>query len=118
MKSKSECGSKVSSIQVTFTSRYITKLQRVNTISAHLFMLFVFLEDDVSQFLWSPEQRKKLLGSVLSSLAASPNFHLETGALPHMEVEKDIELGRCARTSAVQSLSILMGKNYGSYSPC
>ncbi|TRZ21334.1 hypothetical protein HGM15179_005731 [Zosterops borbonicus] len=50
-------------------------------------------DDDVTQFLWSPEQRKKLLGSVLSSLVASPDFHLETGALPHMEVEKDVELG-------------------------
>ncbi|XP_005529195.1 PREDICTED: mitotic checkpoint serine/threonine-protein kinase BUB1 beta [Pseudopodoces humilis] len=49
--------------------------------------------DDVAQFLWSPEQRKKLLGSVLSSLVASPDFHLETGAVPHMEVEKDVELG-------------------------
>lgn len=67
-------------------------------------MLFVFLGDDVAQFLWSPEQRKKLLGSVLASLVASPDFHLETGALPHMEVEKDVELGRCARPSAVQSL--------------
>ncbi|XP_062351143.1 mitotic checkpoint serine/threonine-protein kinase BUB1 beta [Cinclus cinclus] len=50
-------------------------------------------EDDAAQFLWSPEQRKKLLGSVLSSLVASPDFHLETEALPHMEVEKDVELG-------------------------
>uniref|UniRef100_A0A8C3XFM4 Protein kinase domain-containing protein n=1 Tax=Cyanoderma ruficeps TaxID=181631 RepID=A0A8C3XFM4_9PASS len=50
-------------------------------------------EDDVTRFLWSPEQRKTLLGSVLSSLVASPDFHLETGALPHMEVEKDVELG-------------------------
>ncbi|XP_066043186.1 mitotic checkpoint serine/threonine-protein kinase BUB1 beta [Chamaea fasciata] len=50
-------------------------------------------EDDVTQFLWSPEQRKKLLGSVLSSLIASPDFHLKTGALPHMELEKDVELG-------------------------
>lgn len=81
-----------------------TKLQRVNTISAHLYMLFVFLDDDVAQFLWSPEQRKKLLGSVLSSLTASPDFHLEAGALPHMEADKDIELGRCARPFAVQSL--------------
>nr|XP_031360823.1 mitotic checkpoint serine/threonine-protein kinase BUB1 beta [Lonchura striata domestica] len=52
-----------------------------------------FTDDDVAQFLWSPEQRKKLLGSVLSSLAASPDFHLEAGALPHMVVEKDVELG-------------------------
>ncbi|XP_037994395.1 mitotic checkpoint serine/threonine-protein kinase BUB1 beta [Motacilla alba alba] len=50
-------------------------------------------DDDVAQFLWSPEQRKKFLGSVLSSLAASPDFHLEAGALPHMEVENDVELG-------------------------
>ncbi|RLV97297.1 hypothetical protein DV515_00011957 [Chloebia gouldiae] len=50
-------------------------------------------DDDAAQFLWSPEQRKKLLDSVLSSLAASPDFHLEAGALPHMEVEKDVELG-------------------------
>ncbi|XP_048163839.1 mitotic checkpoint serine/threonine-protein kinase BUB1 beta isoform X3 [Corvus hawaiiensis] len=47
--------------------------------------------DDVAQFLWTPEQREKLLDSVLAS--ASPDFHLETGALPHMEVKKDVELG-------------------------
>ncbi|XP_027517905.1 mitotic checkpoint serine/threonine-protein kinase BUB1 beta isoform X2 [Corapipo altera] len=49
--------------------------------------------DDVAQFLWSAEQRKKLLDPVPESLAASPDFYLEPGALPGMEVEKDIELG-------------------------
>ncbi|XP_061855752.1 mitotic checkpoint serine/threonine-protein kinase BUB1 beta [Colius striatus] len=49
--------------------------------------------DDVTQFLWSAEQRKKLLDPVPESLAASPDFHLETGALPVMKVEKDVELG-------------------------
>ncbi|XP_035755999.1 mitotic checkpoint serine/threonine-protein kinase BUB1 beta [Egretta garzetta] len=49
--------------------------------------------DDVTQFLWSAKQRKKLLDPMLKSLAASPGFHLETGALPVMEFEKDVELG-------------------------
>ncbi|KAM6069413.1 mitotic checkpoint serine/threonine-protein kinase BUB1 beta isoform 2-T2 [Theristicus caerulescens] len=49
--------------------------------------------DDVTQFLWSAEQRKKLLDPVPESLTASPDFHLETGTLPVMEFEKDVELG-------------------------
>ncbi|XP_064309166.1 mitotic checkpoint serine/threonine-protein kinase BUB1 beta isoform X3 [Phalacrocorax carbo] len=49
--------------------------------------------DEVTQFLWSAEQRKKLLDPMPESLAASPDFHLETGALPVMELEKDVELG-------------------------
>ncbi|NWS61501.1 BUB1B kinase, partial [Chunga burmeisteri] len=44
-------------------------------------------------FLWSAEQRKKLLDPVPESLTASPNFLLEAGALPVMEFEKDVELG-------------------------
>ncbi|XP_052668040.1 mitotic checkpoint serine/threonine-protein kinase BUB1 beta isoform X1 [Harpia harpyja] len=49
--------------------------------------------DDVTQFLWSAEQRKKLLDPMPESLTAAPDFHLETGVLPVMEFEKDIELG-------------------------
>ncbi|XP_009080371.1 PREDICTED: mitotic checkpoint serine/threonine-protein kinase BUB1 beta [Acanthisitta chloris] len=49
--------------------------------------------DDVDQFLWSAEQRKKLLDPMPESLAASPDFHLETGALPGLEVEQDVVLG-------------------------
>ncbi|KFO11544.1 Mitotic checkpoint serine/threonine-protein kinase BUB1 beta, partial [Balearica regulorum gibbericeps] len=49
--------------------------------------------DDVTQLLWSAEQRKKLLDPMPESLTASPDFHLESGALPVMELEKDVELG-------------------------
>ncbi|XP_015718803.1 mitotic checkpoint serine/threonine-protein kinase BUB1 beta [Coturnix japonica] len=49
--------------------------------------------DDATQFLWTAEQRKKLLDPVPESLTASPHFHLETGFLPVIEFEKDIELG-------------------------
>lgn len=38
------------------------------------------------------------------SLTAAPDFHLETGVLPVMEFEKDIELGRYARHSTVQRI--------------
>ncbi|XP_010126512.1 PREDICTED: mitotic checkpoint serine/threonine-protein kinase BUB1 beta [Chlamydotis macqueenii] len=49
--------------------------------------------DDETQFLWSGEQRKKFLDPMPESLTAAPDFHLETGTLPVMEFEKDIELG-------------------------
>ncbi|XP_062479267.1 mitotic checkpoint serine/threonine-protein kinase BUB1 beta isoform X1 [Pezoporus occidentalis] len=49
--------------------------------------------DDATQILWSTEQRKKLLDPMPESLTASPYFHLETGPLPVMELEKDVELG-------------------------
>ncbi|KAJ7398576.1 Mitotic checkpoint serine/threonine-protein kinase BUB1 beta [Pitangus sulphuratus] len=49
--------------------------------------------EDVAEPPWSADQRRKLLEPVLESLAASPDFYLEPGALPAMEVEKDIELG-------------------------
>ncbi|XP_075281406.1 mitotic checkpoint serine/threonine-protein kinase BUB1 beta isoform X2 [Opisthocomus hoazin] len=49
--------------------------------------------DDITPFLWSAEQRKKLLDPMPESLTASPDFHLETGALPVMECQKDVELG-------------------------
>uniref|UniRef100_A0A8C4XRJ7 Mitotic checkpoint serine/threonine-protein kinase BUB1 beta n=1 Tax=Falco tinnunculus TaxID=100819 RepID=A0A8C4XRJ7_FALTI len=47
--------------------------------------------DDVTQ--WSAEQRKKLLDPMPETLTASPDFHLETGTLPVMELEKEVELG-------------------------
>ncbi|XP_010225279.1 PREDICTED: mitotic checkpoint serine/threonine-protein kinase BUB1 beta-like, partial [Tinamus guttatus] len=49
--------------------------------------------DDIPQFLWSNEQRKKLLDPMPESLTASPDFHLENGSLPAMVIEKEFELG-------------------------
>uniref|UniRef100_A0A8B9G5T0 BUB1 N-terminal domain-containing protein n=1 Tax=Amazona collaria TaxID=241587 RepID=A0A8B9G5T0_9PSIT len=49
--------------------------------------------DDATGILWSTEQRKKLLDPMPESLTASPYFHLETGPLPIIELEKDVELG-------------------------
>ncbi|XP_009991852.1 PREDICTED: mitotic checkpoint serine/threonine-protein kinase BUB1 beta [Chaetura pelagica] len=49
--------------------------------------------DDVVQSLWGAEQRKKLLDPLPESLSAAPNLHVETGALPGLELEKDVELG-------------------------
>ncbi|NWX44105.1 BUB1B kinase, partial [Steatornis caripensis] len=43
--------------------------------------------------LWNAEQRKKVLDPMPESLTAAPDFHLETGALPVMEFDKDVELG-------------------------
>ncbi|XP_071284181.1 mitotic checkpoint serine/threonine-protein kinase BUB1 beta isoform X4 [Agelaius tricolor] len=84
-------GGSLSSVTQTSAIKYLQiseKLELAQSLPAE-----GVTDDDVAQFLWSPEQRKKLLGSVLSSLTASPDFHLEAGALPHMEAEKDIELG-------------------------
>ncbi|NXV38010.1 BUB1B kinase, partial [Rissa tridactyla] len=44
-------------------------------------------------FLWSAEQRKKLLDPMPESLTASAAFHLDPGTLPVMGLEKDVELG-------------------------
>ncbi|XP_025928949.1 mitotic checkpoint serine/threonine-protein kinase BUB1 beta [Apteryx rowi] len=49
--------------------------------------------DDITQFSWSDEQRKKLLDPMPASLTASPDFHLENGSLPVMILEKEFELG-------------------------
>ncbi|XP_039562496.1 mitotic checkpoint serine/threonine-protein kinase BUB1 beta [Passer montanus] len=84
-------GGSLSSVTQTSAIKYLhisEKLELAQSLPAE-----VVTDDDVAQILWSPEERKKLLSSVLSSLAASPGFHLEAGALPHMEVEKDVELG-------------------------
>lgn len=40
------------------------------------------------------------------SLTASPDFHLEAGALPAMESEKDVELGGSARHPAAQGIHL------------
>ncbi|XP_077035854.1 mitotic checkpoint serine/threonine-protein kinase BUB1 beta isoform X5 [Agelaius phoeniceus] len=84
-------GGSLSSVTQTSAIKYLQiseKLELAQSLPAE-----GVTDDDVAQFLWSPEQRKKLLGSVLSSLTASPDFHLEAGALPLMEPEKDVELG-------------------------
>ncbi|KAM8808104.1 mitotic checkpoint serine/threonine-protein kinase BUB1 beta [Eudromia elegans] len=49
--------------------------------------------DAITEFLWSNEQRKKLLDPMLGSLTASPDFHMENGSLPTMVMEKEFELG-------------------------
>ncbi|XP_062432761.1 mitotic checkpoint serine/threonine-protein kinase BUB1 beta [Rhea pennata] len=48
---------------------------------------------DITQFLGSDEQRKKLLDPMPESLTASSDFHLENGSLPVMVFEKEFELG-------------------------
>ncbi|KAM9373016.1 mitotic checkpoint serine/threonine-protein kinase BUB1 beta [Phaethornis superciliosus] len=49
--------------------------------------------DEVTLVSWGPEQRKKLLDPMPESLTAAPDLYLEAGALPAMELEKDVELG-------------------------
>lgn len=90
--------------RLLFLDRYNQVTDTQHLASAHLFLLLVFLGDDVTQFLWSAEQRKKLLDPMPESLTASSDFHLETGTLPVMELEKDVELGRYARHSSVQGI--------------
>ncbi|KFQ33375.1 Mitotic checkpoint serine/threonine-protein kinase BUB1 beta, partial [Merops nubicus] len=48
---------------------------------------------EVAQLLWGTEQRKKLLDPLPGSLTAAPDFHSESGTLPLMQLEKDVELG-------------------------
>ncbi|NWZ52463.1 BUB1B kinase, partial [Haliaeetus albicilla] len=76
-------GSSLSSVTQISTIKYLhipEKLELAQSLPAET-------------FLWSAEQRKKLLDPMPESLTAAPDFHLETGVLPVMEFEKDIELG-------------------------
>ncbi|NWR35029.1 BUB1B kinase, partial [Tachuris rubrigastra] len=82
-------GGSLSSVTQTSAIKYLRipeKLELAQSLPAES-------APDSGGLLWSAEQRKKLLEPVPESLAASPDFYLEPGALPAMEVEKDIELG-------------------------
>uniref|UniRef100_A0A663M0U5 BUB1 N-terminal domain-containing protein n=1 Tax=Athene cunicularia TaxID=194338 RepID=A0A663M0U5_ATHCN len=86
-------GSSLSSVTQISTVKYLhipEKLELAQSLPAEM------VPDsggDVTRFLWSAEQRKKLLDPMPEWLTAAPDFHLETGALPVMELEKDVELG-------------------------
>ncbi|KFM10517.1 Mitotic checkpoint serine/threonine-protein kinase BUB1 beta, partial [Aptenodytes forsteri] len=87
-------GSSLSSVTQVSTIKYLhipEKLELAQSLPAET--VTDSGGDDVTQFLWSAEQRKKLLDPMPESLTASSDFHLETGALPVMEFEKDVELG-------------------------
>ncbi|KGL99210.1 Mitotic checkpoint serine/threonine-protein kinase BUB1 beta, partial [Charadrius vociferus] len=87
-------GSSLSSVTQISTIKYLhipEKLELAQSLPAE--MVPDSGGDDVTRFLWSAEQRKKLLDPMPESLTASPDFHLETGTLPVMEIEKDVELG-------------------------
>lgn len=95
---------KLPTSRLLFLDRCNQIIESQRLVSAHLFQLLAFLGDDVTQVLWSAEQRKKLLDPMPEMLTAAPDFHLETGALPVMEFEKDVELGRYARGSPLQGI--------------
>ncbi|KAM9278243.1 mitotic checkpoint serine/threonine-protein kinase BUB1 beta [Morus bassanus] len=87
-------GSSLSSVTQISTIKYLhipEKLELAQSLPAE--MVTDSGGGDVTQFLWSAEQRKKLLDPMPELLTASPDFHLETGGLPVMELEKDVELG-------------------------
>ncbi|KFQ60364.1 Mitotic checkpoint serine/threonine-protein kinase BUB1 beta, partial [Pelecanus crispus] len=87
-------GSSLSSVTQISTIKYLhipEKLELAQSLPAE--MATDSGCDDVTQSLWSAEQRKKLLDPMPELLTAAPDFHLETGALPVMEFEKDVELG-------------------------
>ncbi|KFP57606.1 Mitotic checkpoint serine/threonine-protein kinase BUB1 beta, partial [Cathartes aura] len=87
-------GSSLSSVTQISTIKYLhipEKLELAQSLPAET--VTSTGGDDVTQFLWNAEQRKKFLDPMPESLTASPDFHLETGALPVMEFEKDVELG-------------------------
>ncbi|XP_031463095.1 mitotic checkpoint serine/threonine-protein kinase BUB1 beta isoform X2 [Phasianus colchicus] len=87
-------GSSLSSVTQISTIKYLhipEKLELAQSLPAEL--IADSEGDGTTQFLWNAEQRKKLLDPMPESLTASPRFHLETGSLPVIEFEKDIELG-------------------------
>ncbi|XP_074697962.1 mitotic checkpoint serine/threonine-protein kinase BUB1 beta [Strix aluco] len=87
-------GSSLSSVTQISTIKYLhipEKLELARSLPAE--MAPDSGGDAITQFLWSAEQRKKLLDPMPESLTAAPDFHLEAGALPVMELEKDVELG-------------------------
>ncbi|XP_068004218.1 mitotic checkpoint serine/threonine-protein kinase BUB1 beta [Melanerpes formicivorus] len=88
-------GSSLSSVTQTSTIKYLPvpeKLELAQSLPADSGGISENITGDVTQFLWSAEQRMKLLNPLPALLAAAPNFHLKAGVLPAMEV-KDIELG-------------------------
>ncbi|XP_075019715.1 mitotic checkpoint serine/threonine-protein kinase BUB1 beta isoform X2 [Calonectris borealis] len=99
--SVSSSGSSLSSVTQISTTKYLhipEKLELAQSLPAEMVtdsggISENITGDDVTQFLWSAEQRRKLLDLMPKSLTASPGIHLETGALPVMEFEKDVELG-------------------------
>lgn len=87
-------GSSLSSVTQTSTIKYLhipEKLELAQSLPAE--PITDPGGDDATEFLWTAEQRKKLLDPMPESLTASPHFHLEAGFLPVIEFEKDIELG-------------------------
>uniref|UniRef100_G1MX69 Uncharacterized protein n=1 Tax=Meleagris gallopavo TaxID=9103 RepID=G1MX69_MELGA len=87
-------GSSLSSVTQISTIKYLhipENLELAHSLPAEL--IADSGGDGTTQFLWNAEQRKKLLDPMPESLTASPHFHLETGSLPVIEFEKDIELG-------------------------
>uniref|UniRef100_A0A672TSI0 BUB1 mitotic checkpoint serine/threonine kinase B n=1 Tax=Strigops habroptila TaxID=2489341 RepID=A0A672TSI0_STRHB len=89
-------GSSLSSVTQISTMKYLhipQKLELAQSLPAETTADSGGISDDATQILWNTEQCKKLLDPVPESLTASPYFHLETGPLPVMELEKDVELG-------------------------
>ncbi|XP_026706037.1 mitotic checkpoint serine/threonine-protein kinase BUB1 beta [Athene cunicularia] len=93
-------GSSLSSVTQISTVKYLhipEKLELAQSLPAEMVPdsggVSENITGDVTRFLWSAEQRKKLLDPMPEWLTAAPDFHLETGALPVMELEKDVELG-------------------------
>ncbi|KFQ31305.1 Mitotic checkpoint serine/threonine-protein kinase BUB1 beta, partial [Mesitornis unicolor] len=87
-------GSSLSSVTQISTIKYLhipEKLEFTHSLPAE--MVTDSGGDDVTQVLWCTERRKELLDPMPESLTASPDFHLEAGALPVMQFEKNVELG-------------------------
>ncbi|XP_065611634.1 mitotic checkpoint serine/threonine-protein kinase BUB1 beta [Cyrtonyx montezumae] len=99
--SSASSGSSLSSVTQISTIKYLhiaEKLELAQSLPAEPISdsggtSEIISGDDGTQFLWTAEQRKKLLDPMPESLTASPHFHLETGSLPVIEFEKDVELG-------------------------
>ncbi|XP_054246734.1 mitotic checkpoint serine/threonine-protein kinase BUB1 beta [Indicator indicator] len=89
-------GSSLSTVTQTSTIKCLPipeKLELAQSLPADSGGISENITGDVTRFLWSAEQRMKLLDPLPALLTAAPHFHLKTGALPAMEVEEDIELG-------------------------
>uniref|UniRef100_A0A8C8RN64 BUB1 N-terminal domain-containing protein n=1 Tax=Pelusios castaneus TaxID=367368 RepID=A0A8C8RN64_9SAUR len=92
-------GSSLSSVTHISTIKYLhipEKLELAQSLPVEVASDTGCTEDttnDTPQVLWSSEHRRRLLHPLPDLLSNSPDFYLENGSMPVIELEKEIELG-------------------------